>query len=86
MSKPVAETMKLISAALIGHRNYYGVNGNKRSIWDFWKYVKGQCYRMLNRRDQKGWVRRDKFQRIWEFHITPPRLPVAIWSGKPTLA
>jgi hypothetical protein len=83
-TKPVGETLKLI--ALKGHSNYYGVNGNMRKIVDFWWYVKYLCYRMLNRRDQKGRVRRDKFQRIWDFYVKPPCLPVDIWNRKPTLA
>jgi group II intron reverse transcriptase/maturase len=85
-TKPVVETMKHISSALKGHINYYGVSGNMRKIVDFWKYVKYLCYRMLNRRDQKGRIRRDKFQRIWDFYVKPPCLPVDIWSKKPMLA
>jgi group II intron reverse transcriptase/maturase len=86
LTKPVAETMKLVSLALRGHVNYYGVNGNMRKIVCFWNYVKHRCYRMLNRRDQRGRIRWDKFQRMWDFHIESPRLPVDIWSKKPTLA
>jgi group II intron reverse transcriptase/maturase len=84
--RPVSDTMRLISSALKGHCNYYGVNGNMRQIVNFWKYVKFSCYRMLNRRDQKGRFRYDKFHRVWTDHVGYPHLPVSIWDTKPTLA
>jgi group II intron reverse transcriptase/maturase len=78
--KPIAETMKHIAAALRGHCNYYGVNGNLRAVRSFYKYVKRSLYCMLNRRDQKGRYRYDKLIRLWDFHIRSPRLTVNIWS------
>jgi len=80
LTKPVAETIKLISLSLRGHANYYGVSGNYKKVKDFHDYVKYQCHKMLNRRDQKGRVEWDKFQRIWGFHVEPPRLFVNIWT------
>jgi hypothetical protein len=85
LTKPVSETMKLLCLALRGHSNYYGVNGNFQMIQKFWIYVKSECYRMLNRRDQKKRLRFDKFLRIWQFYITEPHLTVDIWSWKPKL-
>jgi group II intron reverse transcriptase/maturase len=84
-TQPVAETMKRVNISLQGHFNYYGVNGNSRQIQKFWKYVKDSCYRMLNRRDQKGKFRYDKFQRVWDFYVKPPRLTVNIWNWAPKL-
>ena len=54
LTKPVADTMRLINLSLVGHYNYYGVSGNFHAIQRFWKYVKYATYRILNRRDQKG--------------------------------
>ena len=54
LTKPLAETMKILVAVIRGHCNYYGVNGNFHSIQNFWKYLRYSTYRMLNRRDQKG--------------------------------
>jgi len=85
-TKPVAETMKLIHIALVGHSNYYGVSGNFRKVQGFWKYVKYSSYRMLNRRDQKGKLRYDKFLRIWNYYVKEPHLAVDIWNWKPMRA
>ena len=85
LTKPVAETMKLINLSIRGHCNYYGVSGNFCKIQGFWKYVKYESYRMLNRRDQKGKLKYDKFLRIWNFYVKEPHLSVDIWNWKPML-
>jgi len=85
-TKPVAETMKRIGIALQGHFNYYGVSGNIYKLIGFWKYVKYACYRMLNRRDQKGRFKYGDFLRIWKFYVKEPHLTVDIWNWKPTQA
>lgn len=86
LSEPISKTMKAIVRKLKGHYNYYGVNGNYRMLMNFWKYVRISCYRMLNRRDQKGRIHYGKFLRMWDLYIGKPYLPVNIWSIKPTLA
>ena len=83
LTKPLAETMKILAAALRGHYNYYGVNGNFHSIQKFWKYVKYSTYRMLNRRDQKGKFRYDKYLRVWNYYISEPHLTTDIWGWTP---
>ena len=85
LTKSVAETMRKINISLKGHCNYYGVSGNFHMIQNFWKYVKHSCYRMLNRRDQKGKLRYDKFLRIWDYYVREPHLTVDIWGWKPML-
>jgi len=83
LTKPVAETMSRIGVALKGHYNYYGVNGNACMLYNFHEYVKITCYRMLNRRDQKGKFRYDKFLCLWNLYVEKPRLTVNIWNQKP---
>ena len=85
LTKPVAETMILINLSLAGHYNYYGVSGNYHAIQTFWKYVKYATYRMLNRRDQKGKFRYNKFLRVWNYYVKEPRLTTDIWNWKPML-
>mgnify|MGYP001294540869 CR=1 FL=1 len=85
LTKPVAETMRLINLSLAGHYNYYGVNGNFHAIQGFWKYVKYTTYRMLNRRDQKGKFRYAKFLRVWNYYVQKPHLTTDIWNWKPKL-
>ena len=86
LTKPVAETMKLLAAVIRGHCNYYGANGNFHAIQSFWKYLKYSTYRMLNRRDQKGKLRYPKFLRIWNYYISEPHLTMDIWNWKPKIS
>ena len=86
LTKPVAETMKLLAAVIRGHCSYYGINGNFHAIRSFWKYLKYSTYRMLNRRDQKGKLRYPKFLRIWNYYIAEPHLTTDIWNWKPKIS
>ena len=83
LTKPIALTMEMLAAVVRGHCNYYGVSGNFKQIQKFWKYLKYETYRMLNRRDQKGKLRYPKFLRIWNFYIEEPKLKVDIWGWQP---
>lgn len=83
LTTPAADTMRLINLSLAGHYNYYGVSGNYHSIQVFWKYVMYATYRMLNRRDQKGKFRYDKFRRVWNYYVSAPHLTTDIWNWKP---
>ena len=85
LTKPVAETMQLINLSLAGHYNYYGVSGNSKAIGGFYHYVYIMTYRMLNRRDQKGKLHWDKYNRIWKYYVKPPRLTTDIWYCEPML-
>ena len=80
LTKPLAMTMKILAAVVRGHCNYYGVNGNFHAIQNFWKYLKYAAYRMLNRRDQKGKFRYEKYLRIWNYYISEPHLTTDIWN------
>jgi len=77
--KPVNETMKTLSRALLGHNAYYGINGNLKAVQTFYYIVGRMTHKMLNRRSQKAKVTWEKFARIWKFHIKEPRVLVNIW-------
>lgn len=83
LTKPIAETMKTLHKKVEGHYNYYGISGNFESIRKFTWYVKFTAYRMFNRRDQKGKMKWESFNRIWDFYMKPPRLKVDIWGWNP---
>ena len=85
LTKPVADTMKLIQLSIQGHCNYYGVSGNFHMIQNFWKYVKYSCYRMLNRRHQKRSMKWKVFNRIWYHYVKEPHLTKDIWDWQPKL-
>jgi hypothetical protein len=80
LMRPISETMKLIAASLRGYNNYYGVNGNTRKVGDFYLYVQYMYFQILNRRDQKGKLRYEKFKRIWDYYVQKPRVCVRIWA------
>jgi len=80
LTKPLSETMKIIAAVVRGHCSYYGVNGNFHAIQKFWKYLKYSAYQMLNRRDQKGKFKYDKYLRVWDYYVAKPHLTTNIWD------
>ena len=79
MHDPLAELLKSLNRKLIGHYNYYGINGNWESLVKFYKYIKYTIYKWLNRRDQKGKMRYEHFLRIWKYYIQEPKVKVDIW-------
>ncbi|MCR4863917.1 MAG: group II intron reverse transcriptase/maturase [Bacteroidales bacterium] len=86
MIRPIPETMEIVAAIIRGHCNYYGVNGNLRFLYKFHDYMKRMTHKMLNRRSQKGCVTYEKFQRIWDYHIAPPKITKDIWHWSPRTA
>jgi group II intron reverse transcriptase/maturase len=85
MHKPVSETMKRIHVSLQGHFNYYGVSGNLAQIYKFWKYIKYEYYKVLNKRHQKRSMKYLDYLRIWNFYVKKPHLTKDIWNWTPKL-
>jgi len=85
MHKPISETMRRIQLSLQGHFNYYGVNGNLAQIYKFWKYVKYEYYKVLNKRHQKRSMRYHDYLRIWKYYVREPHLTKDIWNWAPKL-
>ena len=85
MHRPVSATMKRIQLSLQGHFNYYGVNGNLAQVYKFWKYVKYEYYKVLNKRHQKRSMKYLDYQRIWSFYVKEPHLTKDIWNWQPKL-
>ncbi len=73
------ETMLSLNRKLTGHCNYYGVNGNLKSLLKFYRYAKRQAYWMFNRQSQKAKMTWDKMDKIWKEYISPPKIRVQIW-------
>lgn len=80
LTKPIAVTMMTLHRKVEGHYNYYGISGNFEAIRKFTWYVKYTTFRMFNRRDQKGKMKPESFDRIWNFYMKPPRLKADIWG------
>ena len=49
-------------------------------IQNLWKYFKYSTYRILNRRDQKGRFRYEKYLRVWNYYVAEPHLTTNIWD------
>ena len=64
MHEPVWQTLKILKVKLRGHINYYGVNGNYKSIGNFFSYVRYTYFRILRRRGQKNPIKYKDFIRI----------------------
>ena len=79
LTKPVGETLVTLNRKLVGHYNYYGINGNYRAIYRFWRYVKGRLMWTLRRRSQKHRLTWEKFQKLWDKYVKAPYLPIQIW-------
>jgi group II intron reverse transcriptase/maturase len=85
MHKPISETMKRVQLSLQGHFNYYGVSGNLAQIYKFWKYVKYEYLKVLNKRSQKRSMRYLDYLRIWNHYVKEPHLTKDIWNWQPKL-
>lgn len=85
MHQALGETMKRIQQSLQGHFNYYGVSGNLAQIYKFWKYVKYEWYKVLNKRHQKRSMKYQDYLRIWKYYVKEPHLTKDIWNWKPML-
>ena len=84
MHDPLAELCKRINRKIVGHYNYYGINGNYDSLVKFYKYVKYTLYKWLNRRDQKGKMKYNDFLRTWQYYVSEPSIKVDIWHWQMT--
>ena len=82
LTMPVDETMRLLNKKLMGHCQYYGVNGNLDALSKFYQYAYWRCLWMLRRRSQRGRRRlgQEKFAHIWRSYIQYQRITVSIWT------
>lgn len=83
MIRPVTETIKKVADVLQRHCNYYGVNGDLRSLYEFHDYMNYMTHKMLNRCSQRGNVIYEKFQRIGDYYVKPPQLTKDVWQWVP---
>lgn len=79
------ESVKVQHAALVrrvtGHMNYFGVNGNGRSLAKFIKQVERAWFRWLRRRSQKTRLTWERFSSMLSvFRLPPPLVRVQIWG------
>jgi RNA-directed DNA polymerase len=78
--EPVKEQHAALSRRLRGHYNYFGVNGNLRSLQRVTRACEEAWHKWLNRRSQRSrlnWIRFKELLRAYA--LPPPRIVVRIW-------
>lgn len=79
LHEPLVETLKMMNRKLVGHYNYYGVNGNLRDLKKFHKYAFMRLYGMLKRRSQRWKLTMEKYGKIWTTYVAKPHICVNVW-------
>lgn len=80
--KSVKEQYATLKRKLDGHYNYFGVNGNLRSIAMLTEKVRRSWRAWLSRRSQRGHITWARFQGILRsFPLPVPRIRVQIWNS-----
>jgi group II intron reverse transcriptase/maturase len=78
---PVDQQQKTLNAKLRGHYQYYGRPTNYRSIWQFYRAVRGIWRKWLGRRTRGRGLTWERFEAILRQHpLLPPRITHA-WAG-----
>lgn len=75
---PIKEQVRILSASLRGHFNYYGIAGNAQKINKFWHQVRNEWRYSLTRRSQKGRITWEKLNEILKENPLPaPRIRIS---------
>jgi group II intron reverse transcriptase/maturase len=79
---PVRVQHAALTRRLVGHFNYFGVNGNFRSLDRLVEVTKRVWFKWLRRRSQRRRLTWDRFELLLErFPLPRPRILVRIWEG-----
>ncbi len=72
---PMRDLWKLIKSKLIGHYNYFGINGNMRCLRQYFGRIISLCFKWLNRRSQKKSMNWKQFMKYLQWNPLPqPRI------------
>ena len=76
----LAEQHAGLKSRFQGHMNYFGVNGNMRSVSRLHHHVVTSWVKWLSRRSQRGKLTWDRVKLLLgRYPIPPPRIVVSIW-------
>jgi len=82
MHAKVDETIKTLNLKLQGHYQYYGVNGNLKSLQIYYFYCVRKLFWTLRRRGQRHPLTWEKFKRKLEFYpLRKPKICNNIWNS-----
>jgi RNA-directed DNA polymerase len=77
---PIKEQHTALTKRISGHYNYFGVNGNSRSLWKVLRGATRVWYKWLNRRSQRSRLNWDRFNDLLrDFPLPRPRIRVQLW-------
>lgn len=77
----IAVQHRTLCQKLQGHINYFGVNGNSRSLNHLIEHAKRAWHDWLNRRSQRSHLNWQRFKALLETYPLPrPRIVVSIWA------
>jgi hypothetical protein len=77
----VAVQHAALSRRLRGHFNYFGVNGNGRSLRLLVHAAKRAWFKWLRRRSQRRHLTWEGFSAMYErYPLPPPRITIQIWA------
>jgi RNA-directed DNA polymerase len=80
--KFVKDQHATLERKLVGHYNYFGVNGNLRSLAMLWHKLRRSWRAWLSRRSQRGHINWTRFEEMLRaFPLPTPRIRVQIWSA-----
>jgi RNA-directed DNA polymerase len=78
---PVKEQHAALTRRLQGHINYFGVNGNSRSLYQLVHEVERAWHKWLNRRSQRSRLNWERFvDLLRDYPLPRPRVVVQIWG------
>jgi len=79
--RPVKEQHAALKRRLVGHFNYFGVNGNFRSMASLVRWVERTWRAWLNRRSQRAAMTWDRFRALLRAYPLPrPTVRIQIWQ------
>ena len=76
------ELMNKLNIKLTGVYRYYGINGTIPYLRALHSHALFTTFKWLNRRSQRKSFALDKFLRVWNVIIRPPRIYVNIWYAQ----
>lgn len=80
--KPIAAQQVGLARRINGHINYFGVQGNFRSLVILVEESKRLWYKWLTRRSQRSRLNWERFKDlIRDFPLPRPRIRVRIWAN-----
>ena len=70
-SVPMRDWWKVVRSKLMGHYNYFGINGNIRCMKQYYSQTISLCFKWINRRSQKKSMNWNQFMRYLQWNPLP---------------